>query len=247
MGLTGKVAVVTGGSRGIGQAICLRLASMGATVVVNYVSRPEAAEETLKLVEEQGGKAVAMKFDVSDAGEVQEGFKNILADYGRIDILVSNAGITADGLLATMKEEAWDRVMDINLKGTFHCLKAACRPMMKKRWGRVIIIGSVVGISGNAGQTNYSAAKAGLIGLAKSAARELASRGVTVNVVAPGYIETEMTDGLADEVKEGVLKEIPLGVLGEGKDVAAAVAFLASEDSRYITGQVLNVDGGLCM
>jgi 3-oxoacyl-[acyl-carrier protein] reductase len=247
MGLTGKVAVVTGGSRGIGQAICVRLASMGATVVINYVSRPEAAEETLKLIEDQGGKAVLEQFDVSSIEDVQEGFKKILADHGRIDILVCNAGITSDGLLATMKEDAWDRVMDINLKGTFHCMKAACRPMMKKRWGRVIIIGSVVGVSGNAGQANYAAAKAGLIGLAKSAARELSSRGITVNVVAPGYIETEMTDALSDEVKENVLKEIPLGVLGEGKDVAAAVAFLSSEDARYVTGHVLHVDGGMCM
>ncbi len=247
MGLTGKVAVVTGGSRGIGQAICVRLASMGATVVINYVSRPEAAEETLKLIEEQGGRAVLAQFDVASIEDVRQGFKKILADHGRIDILVCNAGITSDGLLATMKEDAWDRVMDINLKGTFHCMKAACRPMMKKRWGRVIIIGSVVGVSGNAGQANYAAAKAGLIGLAKSAARELSSRGITVNVVAPGYIETEMTDALPDEVKENVLKEIPLGVLGEGKDVAAAVAFLSSEDARYVTGHVLHVDGGMCM
>ncbi len=247
MSLAGKIAMITGGSRGIGQAVCLRLAEMGAEVVVNYVSRPDAAEETLSAIKGNGGIAHLAKFNVADAEEVQEVFKKITADHGTVDILVNNAGITKDGLLATMKEEAWDDVLDINLKGAFNCTKAACRAMMKKRWGRIINISSVVGASGNAGQANYAAAKAGLIGFTKSAARELASRGITVNSVAPGYIDTDMTSDLSEAVKEKILSEIPLGVLGEGKDIAGAVAFLSSEDGRYVTGQVIHVNGGMYM
>lgn len=247
MSLAGKVAVVTGGSRGIGRAVCLRLAEMGAKVVVNYVSRPEAAEETIKAIEALGGEAVAARFDLGKTAEVQEGFKKIIADCGRLDILVANAGITRDGLLATMKEEDWDQVMAINLKGAFNSIKAVCRPMMKKRWGRIILITSVIGFSGNAGQANYAAAKAGLLGLMRSAAKELASRGITVNAVAPGYIDTDMTSGLPETVKESILKEIPLAVLGEAKDVAAAAGYLASEDARYVTGQVIHVNGGMFM
>ena len=247
MSLAGKVAIVTGGSRGIGRTICLHLAELGAKVVINYVSRSEAAEETKTQVEAIGGECVLVKFDVSKTSEVQDAFKQITAECGRIDILVCNAGITRDGLLATMKEEAWDQVMDVNLKGAFNCIKAGCRPMMKQRWGRIIIITSVVGFAGNAGQVNYSAAKAGLVGLARSSARELSSRGITVNCVAPGYIDTDMTSELPEAVKEKILSEIPLGILGEPKDIAGAVTYLASEDARYVTGQVIHVNGGMFM
>jgi len=247
MSLAGKVAVVTGGSRGIGRAISLDLAEKGARVIINYVSRSDAAEETKKQIEATGGECLLVKFDVADTSEVQEAFKQITSECGRIDILVCNAGITRDGLLATMKEEAWDEVMAVNLKGAFNCIKAGCRPMMKQRWGRIIIITSVVGFAGNAGQVNYSAAKAGLVGLTRSAARELASRGITVNCVAPGYIDTDMTSELPEAVKEKILSEIPLGILGEPKDISGAVTYLASEDARYITGQAIHVNGGMFM
>jgi 3-oxoacyl-[acyl-carrier protein] reductase len=247
MSLAGKVAVVTGGSRGIGRAICLGLAKMGAKVVINYVSRSEAAEETKAQVEALGSECVVLKFDVAKSSEVQEALKQITADCGGIDILVCNAGITRDGLLATMKEEAWDEVMAVNLKGAFNCIKAGCRPMMKKRWGRIIIITSVVGFAGNAGQVNYAAAKAGLVGLARSSARELASRSITVNSVAPGYIDTDMTSELPETVKEKILAEIPLGSLGTPEDIAAAVTYLASDDARYVTGQAIHVNGGMFM
>ena len=247
MSLVGKVAVVTGGSRGIGRGICLRLAEMGAKVVINYVSRPEAAQETKAQVEALGSECVVVKFDVADTGEVQEAFKQITAECGRIDIVVCNAGITRDGLLATMKEEAWDQVMAVNLKGAFNCIKAGCRPMMKQRWGRIIIITSVVGFAGNAGQANYAAAKAGLVGLTRSTARELASRSITVNCVAPGYIATDMTSELPAAVREKLLAEIPLGCLGQPEDIAGAVAYLASDAAKYITGQTIHVNGGMFM
>ena len=247
MSLAGKVAVVTGGSRGIGRAICLQFAEKGAKVVINYVSRSEAAEETKALVEAMGGECVVVKFDVSKTSEVQEAFKAITAECGRIDILVCNAGVTRDGLLATMKEEAWDQVMAVNLKGAFNCIKAGCRPMMKQRWGRIVIITSVVGFAGNAGQANYSAAKAGLVGLTRSSAREFASRGITVNCVAPGYIDTDMTSELPEAVKEKILSEIPLGILGEPEDIAKAVTYLASDDAKYVTGQAIHVNGGMFM
>lgn len=247
MSLAGKVAVVTGGSRGIGRAICLRFAAMGAKVVINYVSRAEAAEETKAQVEALGGECVIVKFDVASTSEVQQAFKHITAECGRIDVLVCNAGITRDGLLATMKEEDWDQVMAVNLKGAFNCIKAGCRPMMKQRWGRIIIISSVVGFAGNAGQANYAAAKAGLIGLTRSSARELASRFITVNCVAPGYIETDMTRELPEKVREKMLAEIPLGILGEPEDIAAAAVYLASDDAKYVTGQAIHVNGGMFM
>ena len=247
MSLAGKVAVVTGGSRGIGRAICLRLAKMGAKVVINYVSRPEAAEETKAQVEALGGECILVQFNVADSTEVQEAFKQITDECGRIDILVCNAGIARDGLLVRMKEEDWDQVMAVNLKGAFNCIKAGCRPMMKQRWGRIITITSVVGFAGNAGQVNYSAAKAGLVGLTRSTARELASRGITVNCVAPGYIDTDMTSELPETVKEKILAEIPLGILGEPEDIAGAVAYLASDDARYVTGQAIHVNGGMFM
>jgi len=247
MNLAGKVAVVTGGSRGIGRAICKRLAQSGAKVVINYVSRPEAAQETKAQVEALGAECVVFKFDVANTAEVQDAFKQITAECGRIDILVCNAGITRDGLLAMMKEEDWDQVMAVNLKGAFNCIKAGCRPMMKQRWGRIIIITSVVGFAGNAGQANYSAAKAGLVGLTRSTARELASRSITVNCVAPGYIDTDMTSDLPEAVKEKILAEIPLGSLGKPEDIAAAVSYLVSDDARYVTGQAIHVNGGMFM
>lgn len=243
MSLDGKTALVTGGSRGIGRAICLRLAKMGALVYVNYVSRPEAAEETKKLIEEAGGKAEIIGFNVADSEAVQAAIKTI----GAIDILVNNAGITRDGLMARMKEDDWDAVLTTNLKGAFTCSKAAARSMMKNKWGRVINITSVIGFAGNAGQANYAAAKAGLVGFTKSMAREYASRGITVNGVAPGYIVTEMTESLAEEVQKKIKSEIPMASLGTVEDVAGAVGFLASEESRYITGQTLHVNGGMYM
>lgn len=247
MDLTGRTAVVTGGGRGIGSAICRRLAVLGARVVVNYVSQPDAALATVAAITEQGGEAVVSQFDVADGATVQEAFKKVLADFGRIDILVNNAGITRDGLLMKMTEANWDDVLDTNLKGAFNCVKAVCRPMMKQRSGRIINITSVIGFAGNAGQVNYAAAKAGLVGFTRSVARELASRGITVNGVAPGYIVTDMTSGLSDEIRQRILAEIPLGSLGEADDVAAAVAFLASDDARYVTGQFIHVNGGMFM
>jgi 3-oxoacyl-[acyl-carrier protein] reductase len=247
MNLEGKVAVVTGGSRGIGRAICIRLASMGALVYINYVSRSSAAEETRGIIQEAGGRAEIIRFDVAESDAVQNAFKTIIADAGSVDILVNNAGITRDGLMARMKESDWDEVMNTNLKGAFLCAKAASKTMMKKKWGRIINISSVSGVAGNPGQVNYSAAKAGLIGLTKSMAREYASRNITVNSVAPGYIETEMTDYLDEKAQDQIKREIPLGTLGKTEDVAGAVAYLASGDGRYITGQTLHINGGMYM
>lgn len=247
MSLEGKVAVVTGGSRGIGRAVCQRLANLGALVYINYVSRSEAAEETLKLIEDAGGKAKIIGFDVADGKAVQSAFKAIAKEAGTIDILVNNAGITRDGLMALMKEGDWDSVIDTNLKGAFLCAKAASRTMMKKKTGRIVNISSVSGFAGNAGQVNYAAAKAGLVGLTKSMAREYATRNITVNSVAPGYIETEMTDLLGEDVQEQIKSEIPLAVFGRCEDIAGAVAYLVSEDGGYITGQTLHVNGGMYM
>ncbi len=247
MSLNGKIAVVTGGSRGIGRAVCLALAARGARVAVNYVSRPDAADETVAAIAAAGGAAFTVQFDIGNAAQVEDAFKKILADCGRVDILVNNAGITRDNLLLKLKESDWDQVMDTNLKGAFNCIKAVYRPMMKQRAGRIINITSVIGFAGNAGQANYAAAKAGLMGLTKSAAKELASRGVTVNAVAPGYIVTDMTGELSDELKTKILAEIPMGLLGEPDDVAGAVAYLASDEARYVTGQVLHVNGGMFM
>lgn len=245
--LDGKVAVITGGSRGIGRAISLRLAAMGALVYINYVSRPDAADQTCKLIKDAGGQAEAIQFDVADGEQVQAAFKKIVADAGSIDILVNNAGITRDGLMARMKESDWDDVLSTNLKGAFLCAKAAAKPMMKKKWGRIVNISSVVGASGNAGQVNYSAAKAGLSGLTKSIAREFASRNITVNAVAPGYIVTEMTEAMTEEAQAKIKSEIPMASLGSPEDVAGAVAYLVSEDGRYVTGQTLHVNGGMYM
>ncbi len=224
MSLSGKIAVVTGGSRGIGRAICQRLAALGATVIVNYVSNPSAAEETVQSIQGAGGKAEAAQFNVAVGAEIESAFKKILDAHGRVDILVNNAGIARDGLLMKMKDEQWDEVLNTNLKGVFLCTKAVSRAMMKQRWGRIINITSVIGFAGNAGQANYAAAKAGIIGFTKSVAKELASRGITVNGVAPGYIVTDMTKDLSEEVTNTIKGEIPMGVLGEAEDVAGAVA-----------------------
>lgn len=245
--LEGKIAVVTGASRGIGKAIAKKLASQGATVVVNYNGSAGKAEEVKLEIESAGGKADTMQCNVADFTACERFIKDIVEKHGRIDILVNNAGITRDGLMMRMSEADFADVIDTNLKGTFHCIRFASRQMMKQRSGRIINMSSVVGIAGNAGQVNYSASKAGVIGMTKSAAKELASRGITVNAIAPGFIETDMTSVLSDKVKEATLAQIPLARLGQGEDIAAAAAFLASDEASYITGQVLNVDGGMQM
>ncbi|MDD3814001.1 MAG: 3-oxoacyl-[acyl-carrier-protein] reductase [Desulfocapsaceae bacterium] len=247
MSLTGKTALVTGGSRGIGRAICHRVSALGAHVYINYVSNPAAAEETKKMIQDAGGRADIICFNVADGEQVQEALKQIVTEAGSLDVLVNNAGITRDGLLARMKESDWDLVIDTNLKGAFLCAKAASRSMMKNKWGRIVNITSVIGFSGNAGQINYAAAKAGLVGLTKSMAREFASRNITVNGVAPGYIVTDMTSSLSEEIQEKIKREIPLAALGTPEDVAGAVAYLLGHDARYVTGQVLHVNGGMYM
>ena len=245
--LEGKCALVTGASRGIGRAIALTLASEGAKVAINYAGNQAKAEEVKAEIEKNGGEAIVVKANVADAADVDAMVKTVHEAFGRIDILVNNAGITRDGLLMRMKEEDFDAVIDTNLKGIFHCTKAVSRIMMKQRSGRIVNMASVVGLIGNAGQTNYAAAKAGVIGFSKSAAKELASRGITVNTVAPGCINTDMTAVLPDKVKEGMLATIPLNRIGEPEDVANAVLFLVSDLASYITGQNVDVDGGMVM
>ena len=245
--LDGKVALVTGASRGIGRAIALKLASEGAKVAINYAGNTAKAEAVKAEIEAAGGEAMLVQADVSDAAQVDAMVKTVAEAFGTIDILVNNAGITRDGLLMRMKEEDFDAVLNTNLKGVFHCTKAVSRLMMKKRYGRIVNMASVVGLMGNAGQTNYAAAKAGVMGFSKSAARELASRGITVNTVAPGCMNTDMTAVLPDKVKEGMLQSIPLQRIGEPEDVANAVLFLASDLAAYITGQNVDVDGGMVM
>ncbi len=242
-----RVIVVTGASRGIGRAIAAALAEPGAEVVINYNSSPEAARETAAAVEARGAKAHLHRFNIADADEVKEAFKGIVKDLGRVDVLVNNAGITRDNLLAMMKPSEWDDVLDTNLKGVFLCSQAVTKPMMKQRYGRIVNITSVVGAMGNPGQTNYAAAKAGIIGFTRSLARELVSRGITVNAVAPGYIETEMTRKMPEKAREAVLAQIPAGRIGAPEEVAAAVKFLVSDQAAYITGQVLHVNGGMFM
>ena len=224
--LNGKIAVVTGASRGIGKAIAMKFAQLGATVVINYNGSAQKAEEVKQSITADGGRAVIMQCNVADYDACEAFFKDVINQFGRIDILVNNAGITKDGLIMRMSEEDFTSVVDVNLKGTFHCIRFASRQMMKQRSGRIINMSSVVGISGNAGQINYAASKAGVIGMTKSAAKELASRGITVNAIAPGYIETDMTNVLSDKVKEETLKQIPLGRMGQTEDIAAAAAFL---------------------
>jgi 3-oxoacyl-[acyl-carrier protein] reductase len=245
--LDGKTAVVTGASRGIGRAIALELAKEGANVVVNYSGSEAKAKEVVDEILKIGQKAIAVQANVADNDSVQNLMKTALEEFGSIDILVNNAGITRDNLLMRMKEDEWDDVINTNLKGVFLCTKAVTRQMMKQRAGRIINIASVVGVMGNAGQANYTAAKAGVIGLTKTTARELAARNILVNAVAPGFIETEMTEVLPEDVKNAMLSQIPLAKFGQAENIAKAVAFLASDDAEYITGQVLHVDGGIAM
>ncbi|MGK7911971.1 MAG: 3-oxoacyl-[acyl-carrier-protein] reductase [Synechococcus sp.] len=243
--LSGQVALVTGASRGIGKAIALALAGEGAAVAVNYANSPEAAEAVVKEIVDAGGKAIAVKANVGDVDAVAKMFATVMDTWGRVDVLVNNAGITRDTLMLRMKPDDWQSVIDLNLSGVFWCIKTATKIMMKQRSGRIINITSVVGISGNAGQANYSAAKAGVIGLTKTAARELAARNITVNAVAPGFIETSMT---AELDAEPIVAQIPLGRMGQPDEIAGAVRFLAADPAAaYITGQVLNVDGGMVM
>ncbi|GAA3350348.1 3-oxoacyl-[acyl-carrier-protein] reductase [Deinococcus persicinus] len=245
--LEGKVVVVTGASRGIGRAIALKLADEGAKVVVNYSGSQAKAEEVVTMIQEGGGEAIAVQASVSQTEEVTALMDTAVKTFGSLDILVNNAGITRDNLLMRMKEDEWDDVLDTNLKGVFLCTKAVTRQMMKQRAGRIINISSIVGVAGNAGQANYVAAKAGVIGLTKTTAKELASRNILVNAIAPGFIETEMTDQLPEDIKQGMLTQIPLAKLGQPEDIAKAVVFLASEDANYMTGQTLHIDGGMVM
>ena len=242
-----RVALVTGASRGIGRAIAVQLAKDGAHVIVNYNGSEAAAAETGKMIEEAGGSCTLSKFNVADAEETESAMKALIAECGRLDILVNNAGITKDGLLMKMSEDDFDAVINVNLKGTFHTIKVASRQMMKQRYGRIVNLSSVSGVMGNAGQANYSSSKAGVIGLTKSVARELASRGITSNAIAPGFIATDMTAAMPEAVLETASKQIPLGYIGKPEDIAAAVSFLASEAAGYITGQVLCVDGGMAI
>lgn len=245
--LDGKVAIITGASRGIGRSVALELAKAGAKIVVNYAGNAAAAESVKDAILADGGQAIVVQADVSDAAAVENLVKQTLDAFGRIDILVNNAGITRDSLLMRMKESDWDDVMNTNLKGVFSCTKAVSKVMMKQRSGNIINMTSVVGLMGNAGQSNYAAAKAGVIGFTKSMAKELAPRGITVNAIAPGFISTDMTAVLSDQVKIDLAQKIPLGRLGDPDDIAKAVLFLVSGSANYITGQTLNVDGGMVM
>ena len=242
-----KIVLVTGAGRGIGASIAKRFASEGAEVIVNYSGNDETAQKTVDEITATGGQAQKYKCSVNDSESVKVMIDEIIKEFGRIDILVNNAGITKDGLMLRMTDEDFDRVIDVNLKGTFNCTKYVSKYMLKQKSGKIINISSVVGLSGNAGQVNYSASKAGIIGITKSAAKELSSRGITVNAVAPGFIKTEMTDVLKDDIKKAIMENIPMKAFGETEDIANAVAFLASEEARYITGQVISVDGGMAM
>jgi len=242
MDLSGKVAIVTGSARGIGREIALRLAEAGANIVISDIAGAESAAEEIK---KMGRQSLAVNADVSSTADVANLVEKTAGEFGRIDILVNNAGIARDQLLLRMSDEDWEVVLNVNLKSVFLCTRAVLRPMIKQRWGRIISISSIVGIVGNPGQANYASSKAGIIGFTKTIAREVGSRGITVNAIAPGFIVSKMTDQLSEEQKGEMLKRIPLGSLGTPRDVAEAVAFLASEEARYITGQVLGVDGGL--
>ena len=245
--LKGKVALVTGAGRGIGKEIALQLASHGAKLIVNYRGNEAQANEIVKEIKDAGGEAIALKADISKENEAKELINQAIEQYERLDILVNNAGITKDGLLIRMSEADFDQVINVNLKGSFYCLKHAALVMLKQRAGKIINIASIVGIMGNIGQINYAASKAGVIGMTKTAARELSSRGITVNAVAPGFIETDMTKSLPDKIKEAGISNIPLKRFGTPSEVAGVVSFLASEAANYITGQVICVDGGIAM
>lgn len=247
MNFEGRTAVVTGGSRGIGRAVCLELAKGGANVVLCYAGNEAAAQETVSACESAGGHALAVQCDVSDSAQVKTLVDTALNAFGHVDILVNNAGITRDGLLAVMKEADFDAVLAANLKGAFLCMKAVVRTMMKQRYGRIVNISSVVALRGNPGQVNYAASKAGIIGMTKSLAKELAVRNITVNAVAPGFIETDMTAAMPEASRTAALASIPINRLGTAEDVARAVAFFACEESAYLTGQILAVDGGMSM
>jgi 3-oxoacyl-[acyl-carrier protein] reductase len=244
---TKKTVVVTGGSRGIGRAICMAFADAGANVFFNYSTDSSSAEETEKLVSEKGGWASGIQADISMESQVIDFFSKVIAAAGRVDVLVNNAGITRDNLLVRMKGTDWDDVINTNLKGTFYCMKIAAKSMMKQRYGRIINMTSVVGVSGNSGQANYVASKAGIIGLTKSAAKELASRGITVNAVAPGFVETDMTNDLPESAKNAMTGQIPMGRAAKPEEIAPVVVFLASDGAGYITGQVIHVNGGMYM
>lgn len=245
--LTGRVALVTGASRGIGKEIALELAREGADVAVNFSGSEAKAHEVVAEIKAMGRNSIAIQANVADADAVTEMINKTIATFGKLDLLVNNAGVTRDNLIMRMKESDWDTVMNINLKGVFLCTKAVTRQMLKQKSGRIVNIASIVGVSGNPGQANYVAAKAGVIGLTKSTARELASRGITVNAIAPGFIETEMTDALSEELKASMLTQIPLARFGQPSDIAKLVTFLSSDDAAYITGQTLHIDGGMVM
>lgn len=247
MSLKGKNALVTGGSRGIGRAIAIELSKQGSNVIITYINSEEKAKEVVEEVKKNGVKALAVKANISIEKDVDDMMKTINENFGSVDILVNNAGITRDNLLVRMKSEDWDSVIETNLKGVFLCTKAVSRKMMRKKYGKIVNIASVVGISGNAGQGNYSASKAGIIGFTKSIARELGSRGINVNAVAPGFVDTDMTKVLSSDIKEQIKRNIPLGRVAKPEDIANTVVFLCSEKSDYITGQVINVDGGMVM
>ncbi|HEU4493203.1 MAG TPA: 3-oxoacyl-[acyl-carrier-protein] reductase [Rubrobacteraceae bacterium] len=243
----GRVAIVTGAGRGIGRAVALRLAAEGASVAISYRSNDDAARETADAVREAGVECEVFKGDVASAEDVQALFEGVSAAFGRLDILVNNAGLTRDNLMMRMKEEEFDEVLRTNLGGTYLCTRAALRPMIRARWGRIVNVSSVVGLVGNAGQANYAASKAGIIGFTKSVAREVAQRGITANAVAPGYVETELTGSLPEDVKEAIRTQVPMGRFGEAEEVAEVVAFLAGEGAGYVTGQTIAVDGGMTM